>query len=189
MPGIGLTSIYESPYVTQFILISLALSIGLNILATAFIGGTLLRQRRYMQSMRQPMSTAPPLSLYGSITAIFVESAALYTGCGLLYFPFQLLHSPYVDPFSLLFRISVILGPALIQLRVAEGVAHIGTPALSSTELPLTLRASHRLSIAPSSIRASDYTFDVHFSKQRESSLGQSGGCRSVIDLHSDAGK
>jgi hypothetical protein len=65
-------------------------------------------------------------SLYTSLTSIFVESAAIYTICGALYLPFVEVDSALVDPFALLVRVLSFMGPALIQLRIAEGTAYTG---------------------------------------------------------------
>jgi hypothetical protein len=117
-----------------------SLSIGFNIVASGLIAYRLLHHRRSLR-----LAGLNPLSnrTYSTLTTIFVESAALYTICGALYLPFAQADSALIDPFALLTRCMSFLGPALIQLRIAEGTALVKGGVQSegfrhSTALPST---------------------------------------------------
>jgi hypothetical protein len=114
-------------------LVQTSLSILLNLAATALIAGRLLLFRRALVR-----SGVPPSGLYTSLSGIFVESAALYTACGVLYLPFAEADSALIDPFALLVRCLSFLGPALIQLRIADGTAY--TSGIASAQPPSVVR-------------------------------------------------
>jgi hypothetical protein len=99
-----------------------ALSIVFNALATGLVAGRLLWHRRSLR--RAGVVPAVPTRIYTDLTSIFIESAGLYTICGVVYLPFVKADSPLVDPFALLVRMLSFLGPAMIQLRIAEGTAY-----------------------------------------------------------------
>jgi hypothetical protein len=107
------------------------LSISLNILATAFITTKLLRQRRYISAAGISSLGSASNSSYAFVSAVLVESAAIYTIFGIIYLPFQALGSPLQDPFSILFRMMSFIGPALIQHRLAQNSAY--TPSVPET--------------------------------------------------------
>jgi hypothetical protein len=111
-----------------FNLAQTALSIAVNLFATGLIAGRLLVFRRDLRALG-----VSPSGLYTSLSAIFVESAALYTACGALYLPFAEADSALVDPFAMLVRSLSFLGPALIQLRIADGTAYAGGGIVSGT--------------------------------------------------------
>jgi hypothetical protein len=138
--GVAMAIVPLGMLTSQLIIASVCISVSINVLATSFIASTLLRQRRLVTRIHQEIvSSTPSLALYSSITAIFVESAALYTVMGLVFLPFLFTGSAYSDPVAVLFQMSVLFGPALIQLRVAKGKirpAHsqVGFPGQGSTD-------------------------------------------------------
>jgi hypothetical protein len=107
------------------------LSISINILATTLLAVKLIRQQRRMSAACILLSGSRSNSIYTSVSTVFIESAALYTIFGIIYLPFQAITSPLEDPFSLLFRMMSFIGPALIQLRLAQNSAY----SRSATEL------------------------------------------------------
>jgi hypothetical protein len=97
------------------------LSVFLNTIASSLVIYRLLAHRRQMRQFGASfLSTS---QTYASLSSIFIESAALYTITGLIWFPLQILNSPVVVPVGVLFTVACFLAPALIQLRIARGVA------------------------------------------------------------------
>jgi hypothetical protein len=100
----------------------IALSISLNVTATALISIRLLYTRR--QAWQAGL--AEHSGTYTSLVGVLVESAAIYTGAGLLFLPFlvdtnlvALAQAP-----STVFIVAAFIAPALIQLRIAKGTAY-----------------------------------------------------------------
>jgi hypothetical protein len=95
------------------------LSIALNVIATGLIAFKLFQHRRFLVA-----AGVTSESRLAPISAILIESAAFYSVAGLIFIPFQLIDSPYVTPVSMLFTSASFLSPALIQLRISQGVAY-----------------------------------------------------------------
>jgi hypothetical protein len=117
-------------------MVQTALTIFFNVLATCLLAGRLLHHRRALR--RAGLSAR----LYGSLTSVFVESAGLYTLCGALYLPFARARAG--GPLALLLRGLSFLGPALIQLRIAEGTAFGALAEMSSPSMDTPVFASSR---------------------------------------------
>jgi hypothetical protein len=115
------TALVNPGLAIPFNLAQTVLSIAVNLIASGLIAGRLLMFRRELTALG-----VSPSGLYTSLSAIFVESALLYTLCGALYLPFAEADSALVDPFAMLVRSLSFLGPALIQLRIADGTAYAG---------------------------------------------------------------
>lgn len=95
-----------------------AQSVGLNLVATVAISTKLLMARRLLRQASQGISTS-----YISISAILIESAFLYTACGVVFLvPFGL-----QDPFQNIMLPTLAqvesIAPLLIIMRVAQGQA------------------------------------------------------------------
>ncbi|CDO72006.1 hypothetical protein BN946_scf184943.g41 [Trametes cinnabarina] len=95
------------------------LSITLNILTTLLIAGRLWYQHRQMKSLRAPSAHWD----YTSIIAIVIESAALYSICGIIYIPLIVRQLPLQFPITALIGSFTSIAPSLIILRVALGTA------------------------------------------------------------------
>ncbi|OSC99582.1 hypothetical protein PYCCODRAFT_1438145 [Trametes coccinea BRFM310] len=95
------------------------LSISLNILTTLLIAGRLWYQHRQVKSLRAPSAHWD----YTSIIAIVIESAALYSVCGIIYIPLVVRQLPLQFPITALIGSFTSIAPSLIILRVALGTA------------------------------------------------------------------
>ncbi|KAI9060761.1 hypothetical protein FKP32DRAFT_1577299 [Trametes sanguinea] len=95
------------------------LSISLNIITTLLIAGRLWYQHRQVKSLRAPSAHWD----YTSIIAIVVESAALYSICGIIYIPLVVRQLPLQFPITALIGSFTSIAPSLIILRVALGTA------------------------------------------------------------------
>ncbi|KAI9060762.1 hypothetical protein FKP32DRAFT_1013146 [Trametes sanguinea] len=96
------------------------MSISLNIFTTLLIAGRLWYQQRQMKAL-----TAVPSARwdYTSVIAIFVESAALYSICGIVYIPLVVRQLPLQYPITALIGAFTAIAPSLIILRIALGTA------------------------------------------------------------------
>ncbi|KAL7278323.1 LOW QUALITY PROTEIN: hypothetical protein ACG7TL_008299 [Trametes sanguinea] len=95
------------------------LSISLNILTTLLIAGRLWYQHRQVKSLRAPTAHWD----YTSVIAIVIESAALYSICGIIYIPLVVRQLPLQFPITALIGSFTSIAPSLIILRVALGTA------------------------------------------------------------------
>ena len=84
-----------------------SLSVATNILATLLIAGRLLHRRQLLRD-------AAKRHMYTSAVAIFVESAALYAICAIVYIPMFAKNIPLQFPFS------ALLGSASVCLKVSS---------------------------------------------------------------------
>jgi hypothetical protein len=103
-----------------------SLSVSLNVLTTLLVAFKLLSHRREMLRLNV-LGAHDSVREYASVVGILAESAALYALLGLIYIPLFVHNVPVGDPFSTLFAAASYLCPALIQLRVAQGVAYTST--------------------------------------------------------------
>ncbi|KAI0324263.1 hypothetical protein GY45DRAFT_1263186 [Cubamyces sp. BRFM 1775] len=110
------------------------LSISLNILCTLSIAGKLWMQHRRVQALRAASSWS-----YTSIIAIVVESAALYSVCGIIYIPLIVRSLPLQFPVTALVGSLTSIAPTLIILRIALiSLTPGGTTATDSTVITLS---------------------------------------------------
>ncbi|KAJ7705445.1 hypothetical protein B0H17DRAFT_668545 [Mycena rosella] len=100
-------------------------SVALNIVVTLLISIKLLRQHRRIGALQ----IRGPDRSYPDIVAIFVESAALYSICGLIYIPLFAIDTPLQYPFSALLASTAGIAPNLIIFRIAIGVDFKGDSA------------------------------------------------------------
>jgi hypothetical protein len=100
----------------------IGLSIALNVTATALISIRLLQHRRRL--VTSGMSTSDAIATYTSLAAIIVESAAIYTGAGIVFIPFLIGHRPIATVFSTIYITMAFLAPALIQRRIGREEAY-----------------------------------------------------------------
>jgi hypothetical protein len=107
-------------YVLNAVTIFCGISVGFNVICTVLLAGKMFSQRRELRAVGMPASH------YTSISSILIESAALYTVTGVVYIILVSLDIPVEITFSAVFRVMAFLSPALIQLRMANGVAHPG---------------------------------------------------------------
>jgi hypothetical protein len=144
-------------YILNAITIFYALSVGFNVLCTALLAGKMFSQRRELRAVGMPASH------YTSISSILIESAALYTVTGVIYIVVDALNNPVAVTFSVVFRVMAFLSPALIQLRMANGVAHPGGDF--SVDLSRASRAIHFKTpdFGPSSTVSPTITYSVSF--------------------------
>ncbi|KAL7278322.1 hypothetical protein ACG7TL_008298 [Trametes sanguinea] len=96
------------------------MSISLNILTTLLIAGRLWYQQRQMKALAAVPSARWD---YTSVIAIFVESAALYSICGIVYIPLVVRKLPLQYPITALIGGVTSIAPSLIILRIALGTA------------------------------------------------------------------
>jgi hypothetical protein len=123
------------------------LSIGLTLITTALIAYKLLSHRRELR--RAGINLANALDTYASVSNIMIESGLLYTIFGVIFFPLQILDLPAVTPIGVIFTCTTFISPALIQLRIAEGVAY----SEESTKLNSSDRS---IALAPSKFNTSN---------------------------------
>ncbi|KAI0648776.1 hypothetical protein C8Q79DRAFT_904402 [Trametes meyenii] len=93
------------------------LTISLNILCTLLIAGRLWYQQRLVKDV-----TSTPWS-YSAIIAVVIESAALYSLCGIVYVPLVIRKLPLQFPITALIGSLTSIAPNLIILRIALGSA------------------------------------------------------------------
>jgi hypothetical protein len=130
------------------------LSIGLTLVTTGLIAYKLLSHRRKLR--RAGMNLGNALKTYASVSNIIIESGLLYTIFGVLYFPLQILDLPASTPIGVIFTCTTFISPALIQLRITEGVAYSEESSkLNSSDQTLTLAPVHFHS---SNISGTQYT-------------------------------
>ncbi|KAJ7489354.1 hypothetical protein FB451DRAFT_1125682 [Mycena latifolia] len=93
-------------------------SVALNVIVTLLISIKLLRQHRRMSSLQVKRTDRS----YTDIVAILIESAALYSICGLIYIPLFAINTSLQYPFSALLASAAGIAPNLIIFRIAIGV-------------------------------------------------------------------
>jgi hypothetical protein len=108
-----------------------SLSVSLNVLTTLLVAAKLLAHRRQMLALGVH-GVHDSVREYTSVVGILAESAALYAVLGCIYIGLFVHNVPVGDPFSSLFAAASYLCPALIQLRVARGIAYTSTKGSSS---------------------------------------------------------
>lgn len=106
--------------ILNFGLPSLGLSAAMNILATGLIVFKLARQRYRLRAV----GLTSEVDEYTSVTGILMESAFFYTLAAVVYIPFRVLGVPLYIPFSSIQGTASMLCPALIQLRVCQGIMY-----------------------------------------------------------------
>ncbi|KAJ7182735.1 hypothetical protein C8R43DRAFT_12207 [Mycena crocata] len=112
-------------------------SVALNVIVTLLISTKLLRQHRRLSALH----ITPAGRTYPDIVAIFVESAALYSICGLIYIPLFAMNTPLQYPFSALLASAAGIAPNLIIFRMAIGVDFKGdTQQLGPTSVRFASR-------------------------------------------------
>ncbi|KAL1941007.1 hypothetical protein VTO73DRAFT_7643 [Trametes versicolor] len=94
------------------------LTISMNILCTLFIAGRLWYQQRLMKQYGNSAAWG-----YSEVIAVVIESAALYSACGILYIPLIINKLPLQFPITALIGSLTSIAPSLIILRVALGTA------------------------------------------------------------------
>ncbi|KAJ7840749.1 hypothetical protein B0H13DRAFT_2100306 [Mycena leptocephala] len=130
--GVGLVV----PFGTAF----WSISVALNVILTALISYKLLRQHHKMRSLR----VTEVGDRYTDIVAILVESAALYSICGLIYIPLFALNLPLQYPFAALLGSAAGIAPNLIIFRIALGVDFKGETAELPSSVQFNTRALQR---------------------------------------------
>jgi hypothetical protein len=105
-------------------------SVFLNIVTTSLIAGRLLWQRGRVKTANG--TVVAHIQIYSFLSTIFIESVAIYTIANVVYLGVLLANSPLITPFAFLARVMCFLGPAFIQLRVAEGKAYSAVKTGSS---------------------------------------------------------
>jgi hypothetical protein len=108
-----------------------SLSVSLNVLTTLLVATKLLAHRREM--LRLGVAMHDSVREYTSVVGILAESATLYALTGVIYIALFTHNVPVADPFSTIFAAASYLCPALIQLRVAQGVAYTSRSNPSGT--------------------------------------------------------
>jgi len=96
----------------------LSLSVSSNIISTLLIAGQLFR---HQWALRQ--TGIQDNGLYTRIFAVIAESAALYSGCGLIYIPLYARNLSSQYAVSALYASLGSITPVLIVIRMALGVA------------------------------------------------------------------
>ncbi|OSX62058.1 hypothetical protein POSPLADRAFT_1056650 [Postia placenta MAD-698-R-SB12] len=97
-----------------------SLSVATNVCATVLIVSRLLYHHG---ALRRSTTRNPALSGTSPAVIMFVESAALYAVCGIIYIPLFAVDTPVQYPFSALLGGVVSIAPTLIMARVAKGTA------------------------------------------------------------------
>lgn len=109
----------------------IALSISLNLTATALISLRLL----YTRHQARQAGLTEHSGTYTSLVGVLIESAAIYTGAGVLFLPFLVdvkLAALSQAP-STVFIVAAFIAPALIQLRIAKGTAYSRSRTVQTT--------------------------------------------------------
>ncbi|KAJ7506555.1 hypothetical protein B0H11DRAFT_1971772 [Mycena galericulata] len=114
-----------------------SLSVALNVILTCLISYKLLRQHRRVRSLQLTEAG----DRYTHIVAILVESAALYSICGLIYIPLFALNIPLQYPFSALLGSAAGIAPNLIIFRIALGVDFNGDTVQQVSSVRFNTRA------------------------------------------------
>lgn len=125
-PGLSLYSNVPIIYGTCYY----ALSLGVNVMLTVLIAARLLAYRRKVVSVL----AADHGSYYLSLASIFVESAALYTVCALLFLITYAVDSPINQVFLGMTNSGQQIATYLIIYRIAEG-SGFSRSAIESTTL------------------------------------------------------
>ncbi|KAF7377178.1 hypothetical protein MSAN_00137200 [Mycena sanguinolenta] len=99
-----------------------AISISMTVILTALIAGRLLFMRYRLKKLVGPSSSMP----YVTITAMLIESAAIYSINGLLFLVAYSLNDPTQNLWFSLLGQTQSIAPLLIILRVAQGQAWSG---------------------------------------------------------------
>lgn len=97
---------YGSPLISQLGTAFWSISVSLNVISTSLIAGQLLWHRRSLQQVGLHQGDK-----YIGITAILVESAGLYSICGLIYIPLFAQNLPLQYPFSALLNSVTVRSP------------------------------------------------------------------------------
>jgi len=146
----------------------LSLSVSSNITSTLLISGQLLRHRRALRRVGLESSV-----LYTGIIAIIAESAALYSGCGLIYIPL------YARDLSSQFAVSALyvslgsITPVIVTIRIALGIATDHThPSMVLTTKTARMEASQILA-SRSSQEASVGTFTLYPTSKSPNTLAE----------------
>ncbi|CDO72008.1 hypothetical protein BN946_scf184943.g43 [Trametes cinnabarina] len=95
-----------------------SISVAMNVLTTLLIAARLVYRRKifYPTDNKHPRYPA-----YGPEVAIFLESAALYAICSIIYIPMFVKNIPLQFPFSALLGSAASIAPHFIIIRMANG--------------------------------------------------------------------
>ncbi|KAJ6598437.1 hypothetical protein DFH09DRAFT_1356681 [Mycena vulgaris] len=97
-------------------------SVALNVIVTLLISIKLLRHHRRLKALQITRAGRS----YPDIVALLVESAALYSICGLIYIPLFAINTPLQYPFSALLASAAGIALNLIIFRIAIGAEFKG---------------------------------------------------------------
>jgi hypothetical protein len=103
-----------------------------NVLATSLMIGCLLYHRQRQRTIGGYVGNDASENIYVFLAKIFIETAALYTIANVLFIAILLGKPDAVDPFAFLAHVMAFIGPALVWLRVASGLACNATKTVSN---------------------------------------------------------
>ncbi|TBU39969.1 hypothetical protein BD309DRAFT_928018 [Dichomitus squalens] len=118
-----------------------SLSVSMNVLTTLLIAGRLIYRRR---ALLDSTSKNKPSAYYGPEVAIFLESAALYAICSIIYIPMFAKNIPLQFPFSALLGAAASIAPHFIILRMVSGESS----RLEASVIPLQSRGGGDTEVA-----------------------------------------
>ncbi|KAI0324262.1 hypothetical protein GY45DRAFT_1375698 [Cubamyces sp. BRFM 1775] len=98
-----------------------SLSVSMNVLTTILIAGRLLRSQGMLEPAVGSKDRRTVTWGHGPEVAIFLESAALYAICSLIYIPMFAKDIPLQFPFSALLGSAASIAPHFIIIRMATG--------------------------------------------------------------------